>query len=252
MERKNALILSLLITLVIATNVFLFSHITGSAVNGRETAVIARVIDGDTLETSDNRTIRLININTPERKEYGYEEAKNFLKSYENKTIELEIVGIDKYKRYLGRIYSDGDYLNLEIVKNGFANKYLVREDELKEFKKAEEEAIAKELGIWNKSDNYGCIKAEIDSKDEVVKIINSCSAININGWKLKDESRKIYEFGNVALGDNKIKLHTGLGVDNETDIFWQFESEIWNNDRDSLYIRDNENKLAFYESYGY
>ena len=45
--------------------------------------MISRVIDGDTVELEDGRTIRLLNINTPEKGRPFSDEATDFLKEYE-------------------------------------------------------------------------------------------------------------------------------------------------------------------------
>src|SRR3972149_7497913 len=68
-----------------------------------QTVFVERAIDGDTIETEIGN-IRLLGINTPERGESYYNEAKAFLASrIFNKTVELEFVGerIDKYNRTL-------------------------------------------------------------------------------------------------------------------------------------------------------
>ena len=49
--------------------------------NRGKLVVVDRIIDGDTFESLDNIVYRLIGINTPERGEYGYEEATKFLSS---------------------------------------------------------------------------------------------------------------------------------------------------------------------------
>jgi len=54
---------------------------TGKAVYEIKTANLTRAIDGDTIET-DIGIIRLLGINTPEKKQAYYEEAKEFLKKY--------------------------------------------------------------------------------------------------------------------------------------------------------------------------
>jgi micrococcal nuclease len=71
-----------------------------------------------------------------------------------------------------------------------------------------------------------------------------------VNGWTIKDESRKTYTFGNRSLGE--IKINSLPGTDNSTDIYWNSEINIWNNDRDSLYLFDSEGNIVHYESYGY
>ena len=45
------------------------------ASEGERTHFVARVIDGDTLELGDGRTVRLVGIDAPEREECGYDRA---------------------------------------------------------------------------------------------------------------------------------------------------------------------------------
>jgi len=248
MIKKYALALSFLISALILVNFFSFTALSVKE-QDRENAIISRIIDGDTLELSDGRIIRLLNINAPEKGTNGANLSAEFLRKFENKTVELETTGTDKYKRTLARIYSP-DYLNLELVRLGFASKFLVEESELKEFSKAEESAIKNSLGIWGKSTFFGCFDFQIDKTEEEVLIINNCPEIDINGWILKDESRKTYAFNKISLG--KIILHSLKGDNNLTDLFWQSGTDIWNNDRDSLYLFDSRGGIAGYESYGY
>ena len=162
MEKRYAFIFALVITLIIALNVFLFNI---SFSPQREKAKISRIIDGDTMELEDGKRIRLLNINAFEKNQPGHELAVDYLKNYENKTLEIEITGIDKYYRILARIYSPG-YLNFELVKKGFASKFLVDKKELEIFADAEKNAIDKFLGIWQKSLYYDCIKSDINEKE--------------------------------------------------------------------------------------
>ena len=117
-------------------------------------------------------------------------------------------------------------------------------------FAKAEEYAIETSVGMWNKSSFYGCFRTTIDKYEEVVKIESLCGNISLSGWKLKDESRKIYKFPQITIGI--ITLNSKNGTDNETDIFWNIKTSVWNNDRDTLYIFDNNNNLAHRNCYGY
>jgi micrococcal nuclease len=248
MDKKYAFILASLILALVLLNYFsLTTFLTKE--QSREKAVVSRIIDGDTLELSDGRTIRLLNINAPEKGTHGANLSAEFLREFENKTVELEITGTDKYKRTLARIYSP-EYINLNLVEQGLASKFLVQESELREFSKAEESAIKSSLGIWVKSPYFGCFDSEIDKINEEVLLINNCLELDINGWILKDESRKIYTFNNIKL--EKVILHSGKGIDNLTDIFWQSGTDIWNNNRDSLYLFDSNGGIAEYESYGY
>ena len=245
MEKRHALIISLLITVLVGVNYFYF---VGFDSEEREIVIIGRVIDGDTVDLEDGRRIRLVNINTPEKGREGYEEAKNFLALYENESVELEIVGVGKYGRILGRLFFEDLYLNLELVEEGFAHSSFVEGRELKEFRNVEKKARDGEKGIWKRSENYGCLNVEINKKEEYVVIEDSCES-NFEGWSVKDETTKRYVFDKDV--GTRIKVFSGKGVDNETEVYWG-RGNVWNDDKDSIFIRDSGGKLVFYDSYGY
>jgi len=249
MKKSLALLFALLITGFIASNFYIFSNVVKTE-SLKEKVTITRVIDGDTLELEDGRKVRLVNINSPEKGTFGSELAFIFLKSFENQTIDIEAIGTDKYRRTLARIYNESIYLNLEIVSLGLASKFLVQEAELEDFASAEEEAIKNSLGIWKKSSSYGCFKSKIDKNNEIVILTNTCSSIEVNAWFLKDESRKTYKFGSISLG--MITIHSSEGLDNNTDLFWNSKTNVWNSDRDTLYLFDSGGNIVHHESYGY
>ena len=244
MHKIKALIIALACTLIIAVSLSLPSYSDGK----RESVIVFRVIDGDTLELKDGRTVRLLNINAPEKNTNHAELASNFLRDFQNKSLSAEILGVDKYQRFLVRLYAP-EYLNLKLVEQGLASTFLVHESELKQFKNAEKGAIESEQGMWKHSKFYNCFGTKIYSKEEVVQFYNSCN-VSLLGWAVKDESRKQYKFSiNPA---PEFQFHTFSGYGNATDIFWNLKSEVWNNDRDSLYLYDDEGKIAHYEAYGY
>lgn len=213
----------------------------------RENVIIARVIDGDTFVTNDSRHVRLLNINTPEKGTPHADDSKSFLQQYEGKSISMEIQGTDKYERTLARIYSP-EYVNLKMVELGFAPKFLVDSNELKKFAKAEEKAISQGLGIWKKSEFYNCLTGKVYPKKEEAEIKILCNISTIN-FTIKDESRKTYFLPEMK---NSFILHTSSGEDNSTDIFWNSKTDIWNNDRDTLYLFDNKGNIVSFYSYGY
>jgi len=245
MEKRYALLIAFLVTLLIAGN-YLFLN-ADEIFPEREIVVISRVIDGDTVELEDGRIIRLLNINTPEKGRTGSEEASNFLKQFENQAVELEITGVGRYGRILGRLYAK-KYLNLELVRLGLAHQYLGEEHEIGSFKKAEQEAREKELGIWEKSEHYGCLSVEINKKDEFVIIEDKCG-VDFSSWTIKDESTKIYKFEEDWEGE--ISLYSGDGVDEEDELYWG-RGDVWNDDKDSIFVRDEKGLLVYYDSYGY
>ncbi len=246
LDKKPALILAFLLTLLIIVN-FYFLSTSGKPI--RIKAGILRIIDGDTFVTTDGQAIRLININAPEKNEPLASLSKSFLESFANKSIELEITGQDKYDRLLARVYSP-EYLNLKLIQLGLANKFLVDDSELEAFAGAEDIAIKNSLGIWNKSSYYKCINARVDKYLEIVFITNNCPNADSSGWFIKEEGRKKYIFNTPHF--TELVIHSGKGINNNSDLFWNNPSDIWNNDRDTVYIKDQQGGLIFYESYGY
>ena len=69
-------------------------------------AIIANVIDGDTITTNKNEIIRILGINTPERNERGFLEAKERMEDLvlDSKVI-LQCERKDKYGRELCWVY---------------------------------------------------------------------------------------------------------------------------------------------------
>ena len=86
---------------------------------------ITRVIDGDTL-LIDQTTIRLSLVNSPERDERGYQEAKDFALTVCPIGVNAEFVEdtwqpIDKYGRSVGLVYCNDMMLNELLLTNGHA-----------------------------------------------------------------------------------------------------------------------------------
>jgi endonuclease YncB( thermonuclease family) len=66
-----------------------------------ETTVVTRVIDGDTFDTLSGDRIRLADVDTPEKGESGYHEARNFtIKLLYLQSVFLDIDDVHKTDRY--------------------------------------------------------------------------------------------------------------------------------------------------------
>jgi len=249
MNKKHSFILAILLTLTIINTIYLFN--SSSAESQLELVKISKIIDGDTIELDDGRRIRLLNINSPEKSSALHAGSKEYLEQFQNNNIYLDYAGKEKYGRDLARIYDlDSNYINLELVKNGLASKFLVSEGELNEFSEAEAQALAEGMGIWIHSDFYGCIESNIDRDEEKVILSSKCGSLNLEGWTLKDESRKEYKFH--ISNFSEIILFSKEGEDNQYYIFWNQKTNVWNSDRDTLYIFDEESKIVLAQSYGY
>lgn len=237
-------------------------------------AIVSSVIDGDTIKLQNGERVRLLGINTPEKGQPYYEEATNGLKKLvEGKTVTLErdIEDKDQYGRLLRYIYVADTFVNLEMVREGYANVYVISQNTKysDEFEKAEEEAKIAERGIWQTSgeDLSKCIdvldfhwNAEDNDcynlNDEYVTFKNTCSrSIDMTGWTVKDEANHIYTFPDFTLmGGAMVTLYTGSGKDTTTELYWDSSgytsNAIWNNDGDTLYLRDISGNLAISYSY--
>ncbi len=133
-----------------------------------EYATVKRVVDGDTVVLDNGKTVRYLNIDTPETKKpgtpvkcYGPEASSMNKSLVEGKEVVLvadkELT--DKYKRDLRFIFLKGeDFSNVEnsvnaiLVKTGYARTSIYKPNNTYEenFYSFEREAKNKNLGIWN------------------------------------------------------------------------------------------------------
>jgi micrococcal nuclease len=98
-----------------------------------EYAEIVNVVDGDTVDivvdlgfsVKVKQRFRLIRIDTPERGQTGFNEAKNFLTQYLNVPVVLAVTKLDKYGRYLVEITYNGVNLNDALLNAGLAVPYV-------------------------------------------------------------------------------------------------------------------------------
>jgi micrococcal nuclease len=227
---------------------------------------VSKVIDGDTIDLKNNMRLRLIGINTPEKNMYFFEEAKVFMEILvlgKQVKLEKDITNKDMYGRYLRYVYLPDIFVNLEIIKSGFANAYTYPPDVkyTDKFIEAERSARANEAGLWQKSPTEVLevvLKYDSEGKDtenlngEWVEIKNTgIKSLNLNNWTLKDSGTNIYNFDNCLIEPGKtIFLYSGPGVDTADRLYWNSNMPIWNNEHDTLYIRDSDGLLVFVFNY--
>lgn len=118
----------------------------------KESCFVNRVIDGDTL-VCDNETIRLLGIDTPEKGEEYYQEAKDFLKQVEGKEVEVlrDWENLGKYKRKLRYVFYNGRLFNIELLEQGLAKAFIIEDLKYKD-KIVQAEKFAKDncLVLWD------------------------------------------------------------------------------------------------------
>jgi hypothetical protein len=209
-----------------------------------------RIVDGDTIVVNGT-TIRLLGINTPEKNEAGYLEAKEFLeKNILNKSVRLEGNYLDKYYRQLSYVYLEGKNINLEIVKKGFANFYFPTKDRkyFSEFYSAWETCLESQENLCEKSEDIcgNCVKIkEISFSPEKIILENSCLfSCDLSSWTIKDEGRKKFIFPKAEI-EKELTIFIGKNSSEKNSISWNGEDYVLTKTGDSLILRDSKNKLV-------
>ena len=112
------------------------------------------VSDGDSLhlELPDGERVRvrLYGIDAPEKnQECALAARKKLGKLIYDKEIRVEVLDVDKYGRYVGKVYAGARYVNRYMLKEGLAwhYKHYAADDEL--LAEAEARAKAAGRGIW-------------------------------------------------------------------------------------------------------
>lgn len=129
MKRIFSLIIITLLVVPLTINLYhvnAFAHkadCTGTALC--IVSKVKKIIDGDTLVIGKYK-VRLSLVNTPEKKESGYKEAKMFTSTMckvgSRVTVDQDdIQRVDKYKRILGKVICAGKVLNAQLLYNGHA-----------------------------------------------------------------------------------------------------------------------------------
>lgn len=120
---------------IIIVSLFSFALLVSNLYSNREEqddieleGIINYVVDGDTLDINDIR-IRLALVDTPERGQDGYKEAREFVKNLcLNKKGEVDIDDGqrrgDRYGREIGVVYCDGINVNKVLVENNLTKIY--------------------------------------------------------------------------------------------------------------------------------
>lgn len=261
--KKEIIILIICIVLFVGLNYnFLDSKLENFLISSESKSIdVKRVIDGDTLvydENGSETSVRLLGINTPEKGERFYSEAKEFLESRVlNKSVKL-VYGNEKtgkYGRELAYVFVDGENINKKIVKQGYGNHYFPsgRNRYYGDFLNAWKDCIEHERNLCEYSDSRcsDCIVLkEIDKFEQETVFYNSCDLdCNLTSWSIKDEGRKRFVFPEFVLDSKeKVPVKVGNETDAEDRLYWKGEDYVWTSSGDSLFLRDREGKLVLWK----
>lgn len=232
-----------------------------------ETVTVRRVIDGDTCRLEDGRRVRYLGINAPEAGDPHAEEAtraNNRLVG--GKTVRLEFGPSrqDKHGRLLAYVFVEDIFVNEILIRQGHAHlRHPVAEKYQDRLQQAQEEARSAGVGIWTPAAAGRSIalafvhaNAKGDDRqnlnDEFIIVENqSQDPVDLNGWTVSDAANHRYLFSNFTLAPKaKVTLRTGLGTPTEHELFWGSRRPIWNNQGDTIFIRDSQGYLVLSHAY--
>ena len=90
---------------------------------------VVKVVDGDTIHLqnkSGHYKLRLTEIDAPEiNQPYGLDSKEYLIKLLKDEKVDVNILGEDRYGRYLGRLYLNGQDINKLMIIDGMAWCYL-------------------------------------------------------------------------------------------------------------------------------
>jgi micrococcal nuclease len=227
---------------------------------------VSDIIDGDTIKLTNGERVRLIGINTPEKGQPYFQQATDRLEELIGSNpvkLEKDEEDKDQYGRWLRYIYINDTFVNLEMVKSGFAIAYEFQPNvkHSDKFNEAEQKARESEIGIWAPSIftvTISLLHADAEGDDAenlndeyVVFEYDGNTSVNMTDWWVLDEANNEYRFQDFVLAEGfTATLYTGSGTDTILKLYWGSSKPIWNNDGDSLYLRDAEGFLVAYHTY--
>jgi micrococcal nuclease len=134
---------------------------------GPSEAVVARVIDGDTVELDGGERVRYLLVDAPESTNgadecYGREATQFNTRLVDGRTIQLEYdeVCTDEYDRLLAYVELDGRSINALLLERGDACVLHIPpngDDRAAEYEALEAAAKAGTVGMWATCEDVGC-----------------------------------------------------------------------------------------------
>lgn len=252
------------------------SELSSNVIQTNQWYQVAGFVDGDTFKIktgSDETTIRLLYVDTPETKKpnspveaFG-PEASAFTEKLLSESQEVRLTFDkelkDQFERTLAVVeLKDGRILNELLLEQGLA-KVLIVEPNVKmenAYKQLEQQAKQAKHGLWrsNSESNHtdfpvkkaarSGILIEVDKQAELVTITNTTDeSVFMGGWKLISvRGKQTYPFEPYVLEAQQKVVITSADVVKPSDfeLFQWGAANIWNNkesDPAELYNKNNE-----------
>lgn len=124
----------------------------------RQTGLVTRVIDGDTIDVQlangETQRVRYIGMDTPERGELFFQESTAVNSEFvvgQNVTLVRDVSATDRFGRLLRYVFAGEVFVNYELVAQGYATAVTFPPDVAcqETFLQAERTAREANLGLW-------------------------------------------------------------------------------------------------------
>lgn len=190
------------------------------------------------------------------------------------------------YDRLLAYVYLDGDQFNYRLVAEGYARLYDSDFVERERYAAAERNAREANRGLWQcataatdggsgtagssggadpaggSDDAPLDISVHADAagpdgdnlNDEYVVLTNTgSSTLDLGGWTVADAADHVYTVpaGTTLDAGASVTIHTGTGRDTRDELYWGRSTPVWNNDGDTVTVRDDGGDAVAVRTYG-
>jgi micrococcal nuclease len=168
----------------------------------------------------------------------------------------------DQFDRVLAYVVVDGEQFNYALVRDGHARLYDTDFAERERYAAAEREAREARRGLWSCVDAAATTDGGTEASgplslaahpdaagdddenlgDEYVVLRNvGEKTLDLSGWTVSDAAGKTYTFGEGTRLEPgaTVTLYTGAGSDTEGVRYWGRDGAVWNNDGDTVTVRD-------------
>lgn len=183
------------------------------------------------------------------------------------------------YGRLLAYVWVDGAQFNYDLIRQGYARMYDSSFVERTRYAPAEERAREARRGLWTCATPTGGgsntstattaspastpldVSVHPDAagndnqnlNEEYVRLTNTGDTVlDLAGWTVADAAGHSYTFPDgTSLGPGEsVTIHTGSGSNTETDHYWGQDSALWNNDGDTVIVRNATGEVVTRHQY--
>ncbi|EMA28918.1 lamin tail domain-containing protein [Haloarcula japonica] len=180
------------------------------------------------------------------------------------------------YDRLLAYVVHDEALFNYRLVETGHARVYDSEFTRAERFYAAEDAARSDRRGLWRCTDQSAGTRTAIadggtasavavadvhadaedndneNLNDEYITLTNAGDApVDLSGWTVSDAAGHQYTFANLTLDPNaSVTLYTGSGTDTGTERYWGRDGAVWNNDGDTVIVRNASGETILRQSY--